>query len=221
MRSSFPRLLNLPLSHKPQPRHSLFRIHHIRSLSSAMVTAWTPNTYPSARRTDHVDVYKSAAKGEVKVHDPYDWLEHHTEETEKWTTAQEAFTRQYLDKNPDRQNLENEIRKNTDYAKVDATKLTYFGAASYIMMCSSRSRASRMTGGGTGTTIPAYKPSQVRSAGPALLKGPRGLSLTWILPVIYRSNDSKLPALTGKEEPGGEVYFDVSLNFWTHHSYSI
>ncbi len=83
-----------------------------------MATAWTPHTYPPARRSDHVDVYKSEAKGEVKVHNPYEWLERNTEETENWTTAQEAFTQEYLNKNTDRQNLEDEIRKNTDYAKV-------------------------------------------------------------------------------------------------------
>jgi prolyl oligopeptidase len=84
----------------------------------AAVTPWTVNNYPSARQSDHVDVYKSKAKGEVRVSDPYQWLEHNTDETDKWTTAQEAFTREYLDKNPDRQILEDEIRKNTDYAKV-------------------------------------------------------------------------------------------------------
>ncbi|KAI0346955.1 hypothetical protein BDW22DRAFT_1321836 [Trametopsis cervina] len=82
-----------------------------------MSTPWTPNAYPAARRSDHVDIYKSKAKGEVHVHDPYEWLEHNSDETEKWTTAQEAFTRQYLDKNLDRQNLEDEIRRNTDYGK--------------------------------------------------------------------------------------------------------
>ena len=95
--------------------------HHHRYFSMAISgtpAPWTTNKYPSARRSDHVDVYKSKAKGEVPVHDPYNWLEHNTEETDKWTTAQEAFTREYLDKNPDRQILEDEIRKNTDYAKV-------------------------------------------------------------------------------------------------------
>lgn len=84
---------------------------------STHATSWTPNRYPHARRSDHVDVYKSETKGEVKVHDPYEYLEHATEETEQWTTNQEAYTREYLDQNPDRQNLEDEIRKNMNYAK--------------------------------------------------------------------------------------------------------
>lgn len=81
-------------------------------------TSWSPNRYPAARRSDHVDVYKSEKNGQVRVHDPYQWLEHNTDETEQWTTAQERFTREYLDKNPERQDLEDEIRKNMDYAKV-------------------------------------------------------------------------------------------------------
>ena len=81
-------------------------------------TAWTPNRYPPARRSDHVDVYKSEKRGEVRVPDPYQWLEHNTEETEQWTTAQEKYTREYLDRNSERQELEDEIRKNMDYAKV-------------------------------------------------------------------------------------------------------
>ena len=79
-------------------------------------TAWTPNRYPPARRSDHVDVYKSEKRGEVRVPDPYQWLEHNTDETEQWTTAQERFTREYLDRNPERQDLEDQIRQAMDYA---------------------------------------------------------------------------------------------------------
>lgn len=89
----------------------------------AIPTPWVTNRYPAARRSDHVDVYKSEAKGEVRVADPYQWLEENTDETEKWTTAQEAFTREFLDKNPERQALEDEIRKNTDYVKYGAPSL--------------------------------------------------------------------------------------------------
>ena len=84
----------------------------------ASPTSWTTNRYPPARRSDHVDVYKSEKKGEVRVHDPYQWLEQNTDETEQWTTAQEKFTREYLDRNAERQDLEDQIRKNMDYAKV-------------------------------------------------------------------------------------------------------
>ncbi|KAF9821009.1 hypothetical protein IEO21_00986 [Rhodonia placenta] len=83
-------------------------------------TQWIPNRYPQARRSDHVDVYKSETKGEVRVHDPYQWLEHNTEETERWVTAQEGFTRQYLDQNAENQSLEDEIRNNEKFAKFSA-----------------------------------------------------------------------------------------------------
>lgn len=83
-----------------------------------MTTPWTPNQYPKARRSDHVDVYKSEKQGEVRVSDPYQWLEQQSQETDQWTTAQDQFTRSYLDTNPARTKLEQEIRANTDYAKV-------------------------------------------------------------------------------------------------------
>ncbi|TFK43090.1 prolyl oligopeptidase [Crucibulum laeve] len=86
-------------------------------------TTWSPNSYPEARRSDHVDVYKSASKGEARVADPYQWLEEYTEETDKWTTAQEAFTRTHLDKNADRQRLEDAFRASTDYAKFSSPTL--------------------------------------------------------------------------------------------------
>lgn len=60
-------------------------------------TPWVPNKYPLARRSDHVDEYKSESKGSVKVADPYQWLEKKTTETDEWTTTQENFTRAYLD----------------------------------------------------------------------------------------------------------------------------
>lgn len=60
-------------------------------------TPWKPNCYPTARRSSHVDEYKSELKGLVKVADPYQWLEKNTPETEEWVSAQEAFTRAYLD----------------------------------------------------------------------------------------------------------------------------
>ena len=91
----------------------------------ATAAPWVPNRYPPARRSDHVDVYKSEKHGEVRVHDPYQWLEQNTEETEQWTTAQEKFTRQYLDQNPERKDLEDQIRNNMDYAKVRRVFLVF------------------------------------------------------------------------------------------------
>ncbi|CCM03973.1 uncharacterized protein FIBRA_06129 [Fibroporia radiculosa] len=88
-------------------------------------TQWAPSRYPPTRRSDHVDVYKSASQGEVRVHDPYQWLEQNTDETDQWVTAQEAFTREYIDQNPERKSLEDEIRNNEKYAKFSAPSLKH------------------------------------------------------------------------------------------------
>ena len=81
-------------------------------------TTWAPDSYPPTHRSDHVDVYQSASRGEVQVPDPYQWLEENTNKVNKWTTAQTAFTQAYLDKNADRQKLEDKFRASKDYAKV-------------------------------------------------------------------------------------------------------
>lgn len=70
-----------------------------------------------------MDVYKSERHGNVNVPNPYEWLEHDSKQTQDWVSAQEAFTRSYLDKNPDRQSLEDTIRQNTNYAKFSAPSL--------------------------------------------------------------------------------------------------
>jgi hypothetical protein len=100
-------------------------------------TTWLPNRYPATRRGDHVDVYKSAAHGEarrkksghlfvltdgwcaqVRVPDPYQWLEEPSAETDEWVTAQERFASEHLGTLPDRQRLEDGIRANMDYPRV-------------------------------------------------------------------------------------------------------
>lgn len=116
-----PHMLRLPIRIIQSPcapkRVSCLLTRSLASLTMAP-TPWIPKSYPPARRSDHVDTYKSAAKGEVRVADPYQWLEADTEETDKWTSVQEAFTRTHLDKNTDRQKLEDAFRASMDYAKV-------------------------------------------------------------------------------------------------------
>jgi hypothetical protein len=93
--------------------------HTSKSLPRTMSTVpWVANRYPATRRSDHVEVYKSAKEGEVKVADPYVWLEENTPETEEWVSTQESFTREFLDQLPDRERLEKAIRANTDYPRV-------------------------------------------------------------------------------------------------------
>jgi prolyl oligopeptidase len=65
-----------------------------------------------------VDVYESASRGKVAVPDPYQWLETDSNETDEWTSAQAAFTRDYLDRNPDHEQLRIAFRDCIDYPKV-------------------------------------------------------------------------------------------------------
>jgi prolyl oligopeptidase len=81
-------------------------------------SSWISHCYPPTRRSDHIDVYQSEAHGEVKVPDPYAWLEQDGEERERWLASQEALARSFLDSHPDRARLEEEIRASTDYEKV-------------------------------------------------------------------------------------------------------
>jgi hypothetical protein len=125
------------------PHRTLALVHNIKSTSTAFrypflhphrspvslrlrnmtsrTLSWTPQCYPPTRRSDHVDVYRSGAGVEVKVSDPYDWLEKDSEEQEKWLAAQEALARNFLDAHPDRVKLEEEIRASTDYEKVSSS----------------------------------------------------------------------------------------------------
>lgn len=88
------------------------------TLTSMAPNAWSPNRYPQSRRSDHVDVYQSKAKGAVTVPDPYSWLEQNSKETTRWVEEQEKFTREYIHSCPDRKRIEADIRIVTDYARV-------------------------------------------------------------------------------------------------------
>jgi hypothetical protein len=81
----------------PRHRDCTASLLFLRSASNMSATPWVTNKYPSARRSDHVHVYRSEAKGSVHVADPYQWLEKITPETESWIKVQEEFTRTYLD----------------------------------------------------------------------------------------------------------------------------
>lgn len=86
-------------------------------------SSWMPYCYPPTHRSDHIDVYRSEAKGEVKVPNPYAWLEKDGEERQKWLASQEALARNFLDAHPDRVRLEEEIRASTDHEKVSSLAL--------------------------------------------------------------------------------------------------
>lgn len=84
---------------------------------TSLKTDWVANSYPQSRRSDHIDTYKSEKHGQVRVPDPYNWLEQNSQETDAWTTEQAGFTRKYLEQNPCREDLERQLRANFDYEK--------------------------------------------------------------------------------------------------------
>ena len=125
-------------------------------------TTWAPDSYPPSRRSDHVDVYQSASKGEVQVPDPYQWLEENSDEVDKWTTAQTAFTQAYLDQNADRQKLEDKFRASKDYVKViDDRCIILFYPRAENLSCSFLRRPYLMTDTGIGSTIVVCNRNQV------------------------------------------------------------
>jgi prolyl oligopeptidase len=83
-------------------------------------SSWAPHCYPPTRRSDHIDLYQSEAHGEVKVPDPYAWLEKDGGEKQRWLVSQEALARDFLDGHSDRSRLEEEIRASTNYEKVSS-----------------------------------------------------------------------------------------------------
>ena len=124
-------------------------------------TPWVPDSYPPTHRSDHVDVYQSASKGEVHVSDPYQWLEETSDEVNQWTTAQTTFTQAYLSKNPDRQKLEDKFLASKDYAKVMIDNWCIHSFYPENLARSSRHRPCLTTDTGIGSTIVVYNRNQV------------------------------------------------------------
>ena len=124
----------------------LFSSHRMSS------TTWIPNRYPPTRRSGHVDVYQSTSRGEVTVPDPYQWLEDHSDETDKWTSAQGAFTRDYLDRNPDLEKLKTAFRDCNDYPTVLNSVLEVTVSQVDAFDCSSAYPGWRTMVAGTGGT---------------------------------------------------------------------
>ncbi|KIK99823.1 hypothetical protein PAXRUDRAFT_30278 [Paxillus rubicundulus Ve08.2h10] len=211
-------------------------------------TPWTPNQYPDARRSDHVDIYKSEKHGEVRVADPYQWLEQNTEETDKWTSAQDAFTRTYLDNNPDRVKLEKEIRANTDYEKFSAPALKYDGRwywyyntglqAQSVLYRSTNDRLPDFSKDGSGAGGEVYfDPNVLSEDGSAALAATAfsrdgkyyayGISLSGsdFCTIYVRETSKPLAAVNGKRADHHESRLAEEIRFvkfssieWTHDS---
>jgi prolyl oligopeptidase len=169
-------------------------------------TPWTPGNFPPTRRSDHVDVYKSAANGDVPVPDPYQWLEEYTEETNEWTTTQELFTRSYLDKNSDREKLLDLLRGSMDYAKVNCD-LPHGQLSLTEIIPSSRRQLYWMMDVGTGSTIVVCRPRQVNISHESSSSNTNYRGVV----VLYRSKETVLPDFSKDETLIGEVFFDVRV----------
>ena len=109
--------IGLVIYNRPRRSHISCQPSFAPSISMSEFS-WIPHCYPSTHRSDHVNVYQSETQGEVKVPDPYAWLEKDGEEREQWLVSQEALARKFLDSHPDRAMLEDEIRSSTDYEDV-------------------------------------------------------------------------------------------------------
>jgi prolyl oligopeptidase len=84
------------------------------TMTAALVAQ--PSTYPTTRKTDHVDTYHGVA-----VPDPYRWLEDdNSAETAAWVAAQNKVTFGYLEGIPYRKALHQRIEALNDYERYSA-----------------------------------------------------------------------------------------------------
>jgi prolyl oligopeptidase len=75
-----------------------------------------PLTYPKTNKVEHSDTYF-----DVKVEDPYRWLEDdRSAETAAWVTEENKVTKAFLDRIPFREALKNRLRELMNYERVSA-----------------------------------------------------------------------------------------------------
>jgi len=88
-------------------------------LTSIIAQAALAADYPETRRETVVDTYHG-----VSVEDPYQWLEDgSSEEVKAWSARQNEAARQYLDGQPNRQEIENRVNE-----VVSADTVSYYSA---------------------------------------------------------------------------------------------
>lgn len=74
--------------------------------------------YPQTRRGDHVDVYRNSQGQDVRVPDPYRWLEDpDAPETREWVEAQNRVSQDLLNSIPARQAYVQRLTELWDYAR--------------------------------------------------------------------------------------------------------
>lgn len=85
--------------HLPTNTRTLTRLSLLKTPNPHLIARMSNFAYPEARRSDHVDTWKSASRGEVKIADPYEWLEQppsESKETSAWVDAQVEFASKHL-----------------------------------------------------------------------------------------------------------------------------
>lgn len=105
---------------------------------------WDPKAtpFPKAHRSEDSITYRSAAKGQVKVPEPYLWLEappSQSEKTKEWVDAQAAFTEKYAKTCHDREELKKRLQENLNYARYSTPGRTGQDAASGLFYYSHNS----------------------------------------------------------------------------------
>ncbi|KAG8936825.1 hypothetical protein FRC00_007609 [Tulasnella sp. 408] len=84
--------------------------------SPTVYPAKLPKPYPQTRRTEHVDTYLNK-EGEVKVPDPYNWVEQDTEERSAWLDKQGEVTQLFIENFGSREKIKAELTKNWDFSR--------------------------------------------------------------------------------------------------------
>lgn len=107
-----------------------------KSAAPSSAPGWdlTKRPFPTARRCDHVDTYQSQKQGEVKVADPYRWLEtppNQSNETKEWVEAQADFAQAYIKQFGARDELKKRLEASFSYARYSCPSLKYDGRYYY------------------------------------------------------------------------------------------
>lgn len=102
------------------------------SAATAAAPGWdlAKNPFPSAKRSEHQDTYTSKANGQVKVADPYQWLESppsQSKDTKQWVEAQAAFAQSYITGYPQRDLIKKRLEETFSYPRFSCPSLKYDG----------------------------------------------------------------------------------------------
>lgn len=188
------------------------------STTTTAAMSWDPaaSPYPSARRQDHVDTYRSATKGEVKVPDPYVWLEvppSESEETKRFVEQQADLTATFLKKDPNRDKFRKRLTEAYDYARCTCAFPKYCPSPRHIL-ASEADRLTQLTlslrllvTDCTSSPSPPVSCPSLKKDGYYYWSYNSGLQAQ---AVIYRTKKEDLPNTFPEQDnsAGGSLFFD-------------